>query len=126
MNERPAKDVGGTCNFSSEITSLNDGRVLRFRLLCNGTTLSWSDVIDRWQSNHSFRSFFISILIDVPFSAYFWETPPLTDATTHREFEFVLVDSPRLAGIYTDQQAFADQFALARADVSVIEFSNLV
>jgi hypothetical protein len=125
MTERPAKDAGGAGNFSSEITSLNEGRVSRFRLLCNGAPLSWSDVIDGWQRNHSFRSFFISILIDAPFSAYFWETPPLTDATINREFEFVLVDSPRLAGIYTDRQAFADQFAAARPDVSVIEFSNL-
>ena len=125
MTERPAKDAGVAKTFTTEITPLNEGRVLHFRLLCNGAPLSWSDGIDRWQNDPSFGSFFVSILVDAPFPAYFWETPPVTSATTNHEFEFVLVDSPQLAGIRTDQQAFANQFALAQPGLSVIEFENL-
>ena len=114
-----------TKTFTSEITPLNEGRVLHFRLLCDGAPLSWSDVIDRWQNDPSFRNFFVSLLVDAPFSAYFWETPPITSATTNREFEFVLVDSPQLADICTDHQAFANQFPAVQPGASVIEFSNL-
>ena len=125
MTERAAKGAGVAKAFSSEITALNEGRVLRFRLLCSGTPLSWFDVIDRWQNDETFRSFFVSILVDAPFPAYFWETPPVSSATINHEFEFVLIDSPQLAGIRTDQHAFANQFTAVQPGASVIEFSNL-
>ena len=87
--------------------------------------MSWSDVVDRWQNDSSFRSFFISVLADAPFPAYFWETPPVTRTTIDRPFEFVLVDSQSLAGVHSDQQAFANHFANAQPGESVIEFANL-
>ncbi len=111
--------------YSSEVTQLDDSRVLHFRLLRDGGPLSWSEVVDRWQNDPLFRCFFVSVLGDAPFPAYFWETPPVTSATLNREFEFVLVDSQQLAGIRPDERAFANQFASAQAGASVIEFSNL-
>ncbi len=111
--------------YSSDVKQLDDGRVLRFRMLSDGQPLSWSDVVDRWQNDPSFRHFFISIFVDAPYPAYFWETPPVTRATIGRAFEFVLVDSQQLAGVRTDQRAFANHFASAQPDASVIEFSNL-
>ena len=114
-----------TSTYSTDITQLNEGRVLRFRLLRDGRPLSWSDVVDRWQNDQSFRCYFVSVLADAPFPAYFWETPPVTSATFNREFAFVLVDSPQLAGVPTDQQAFANRFASTHPGASVIEFSNL-
>jgi len=111
--------------YSAEIAQLSEGRVSLYRLLGDGGPLSWSDVVDRWQDDKCFRSFFISILSDAPFPAYFWETPPVTRATIDREFEFVLVDSPQLVGACPDQRAFASHFASAQPGASVIEFSNL-
>jgi hypothetical protein len=111
--------------YDVDIRQLIEGRVLRFRMRRDDEPLSWSDVVDRWQNDQSFRGFFISVLADAPFPAYFWETPPVTRATIDREFEFVLVDSQSLAGVRTDQQAFANQFASARSGESVIEFANL-
>jgi len=111
--------------FSTDVEQLEESRVLRFRLRLNGEPLSWSDVVDRWQNDQSFRSFFIAVLADTPFPAYFWETPPVTRTTIDREFEFVLVDSQSLAGVRTDQQAFANHFATAQPGESVIEFANL-
>ena len=119
------KNADRASPYGAEITQLDKGRVLCFRLLRDGGPLSWLDVVDRWQHDPSFRRFFISILADAPFPAYFWETPPVTSATISREFAFVLVDSKQLAGVRADQQAFANHFASAQAGASVIEFSNL-
>jgi len=111
--------------FSADVEQLEESRVLRFRLRRDGEPMSWSDVVDRWQTDPSFRGFFISVLADAPFPAYFWETPPVTRTTIDRVFEFVLVDSQSLAGVHTDQQAFANHFATAQPGESVIEFANL-
>lgn len=125
MTDRLSSNAGPASTYSAEIAQLNKGRVLRFRLLDDGCPLSWSDVVDRWQNDQSFRCFFVSSLVDAPFPAYFWETPPVTSATIGREFEFVLVDSRQLAGAHTDQRAFASHFASAQPGASVIEFANL-
>jgi hypothetical protein len=125
MIERVTKSAGRASTYRTEITQLDKGRVLQFRLLRDGGPLSWSDVVDRWQNDPSFRRFFISILADAPFPAYFWETPPVTSATIDQKFAFVLVDSQQLAGVRADQQAFAKHFASAEPGASVIEFSNL-
>ncbi len=111
--------------FSADVEQLEESRVLRFRMRRDGEPLSWSDVVDRWQNDQSFRGFFISVLADAPFPAYFWETPPVTSATIGREFAFVLVDSQQLVGVRADQEAFANHFASAQPGASVIEFSNL-
>ncbi len=125
MSDRVSTNTGPASIYSSEITQLKKGRVLRFRLLRDGRPLSWSDVVDLWQNDQSFRYFFVSVLADAPFPAYFWETPPVTSATINGEFAFVLVDSPQLAGIRTDQRAFENRFSSAEPGASVIEFSNL-
>lgn len=125
MTETSTDNAAAANAYSSEITQLDEGRVLHFRLLYNSAPLSWSEVIDRWQNDPPFRVFFVSTLIDAPFPAYFWETPPVTSATVNAEFECVLVESPQLAGIRTDQHAFTNQFAVAQSDASAISFSNL-
>jgi hypothetical protein len=125
MNERETKSAGPTSAYSTEMTPLKGGRVSHFRLLRDGGSLTWMDVVGRWQNDRSFRRFFMSVLVDAPFPAYFWETPPVTDATINREFEFVLVDSQQMVGVRSDERAFANHFSSARADASVIEFSNL-
>lgn len=125
MTERVPKNAGLASAYSTEITQQNDDRVLRFKLLRDGRPLSWFKVVERWQNDQSFRCFFISILIDAPFSAYFWEAPPITSTTLDRQFEFVLVDSQQLARVHSDPNAFANQFASAQPGTSVIEFSNL-
>jgi hypothetical protein len=114
-----------TGQFTAEIAQLHGGRILHFRLRDGDLNLCWSDVVIRWNNDQHFREFFVSLLADAPFPAYFLETPPVTSTTFDNEFEFVLVDSPQLAGIRTEQQAFSNQFEKASADESVIEFANL-
>lgn len=111
--------------YGTEVEQLDEDRVLQIRLLRDAEPLSFSEVMTRWQDDPEFRRFFISVLADAPFSAYFWETPPVTRTTITQKFEFVLVDSKSLEGVHTDQQAFSNHFASTKPGTSVIEFSNL-
>ena len=114
-----------TMTYRADITPLRDAGVVQFRLLQGDEPLLWSDVIHRWQNNDRFRRFFGSLLVDAPFPAYFWETPPVTRARIGREFEFVLVDAPQLVDVRADERAFAEHFASAQTGTSVVECSNL-
>jgi hypothetical protein len=87
------------------------------------TTVSFADVLRRWQQDTEFRSLFNSLLADAPFAAFRWETPPLTTATANRPFEFVLLASPELASD-PDEHAFAEHFSGAAAG-GVVAFPNL-
>ena len=86
--------------------------------------MPFSEVLRLWRSDADFRTFYIALLADAPFSAYRWETPPITAATAHRPFEFVLLDSSGLAR-RPDPGAFAQHFDSAEATETVVSFPNL-
>lgn len=108
--------------YSSQREVLQDGRAHRFEILGDGSPLSYADALDRWRRDAAFRSFFLELLQEAPFSAYRWETPPVTTGTLGQPFEFALVDDPRL-DIPPDPSPFASHFA--RADTEVVVFENL-
>jgi hypothetical protein len=108
--------------WETRVDVLSNGRVRRVALLREGVTVSYAEVVDQWQTNEVFRTFFAALLAAPPFEAYFWETPPVTQATAARAFEFVLVDSPGLAGLVPDPSAFAGHFTPSQA---VATFANL-
>lgn len=112
-------------SFETELTQLEEGRVLRFRLRCNGEAMSWHSVIAHWQGDRRFRDFFISLLANAPFPAFFWETPRLTQEDLDIEFEYVLVESDRLIGVGPDRNAFASHFDNATPGTTVTRFTNL-
>jgi len=64
------------------------------------------------------------LLADAPFSAFRWETPPITTASAVRPFEFVLLDSPELA-THPDPDAFAEHFGDPAGSTDVVSFPNL-
>ena len=97
----------------------------KISLLFNNQRLTYSEVIELWQDNNAFRTFFISLLAEAPFSAYFWETPPITLSTVNREFEFVLIDSPQLARVKANSNAFRQYFQSAPPGKDIITFPNL-
>jgi hypothetical protein len=70
--------------FEYEVDILNNGWVRKFRLIRHAERLCYSDVLDLWQRDEPFRSFFISLLAEAPFSAYRWETPPVSCGTVNR------------------------------------------
>jgi hypothetical protein len=84
---------------------------------------SFADVLRAWQEDAGFRSMFNAQLADTPYTAFRWETPPVTDITVTRPFEFVVLDSPGLAR-RPDREAFAEHFGTASED-GVVVFPNL-
>jgi hypothetical protein len=98
------------------------GRGHRYRVLREGEPAQYLDVLDLWHTSDRFRSFFIEILSESPFTAYRWETPPATRLTGNRPFEFVLVDSPQLAH-RVDSAVFAEHFS--SDGQGIVTFENL-
>ncbi len=105
----------------AKIEVLQDGRVRRVQLMAGERPFTTIQIMQKWQNDRPFRTFFIGLLADAPFDAYFWETPPVTQESLQRPFEFVLVDAPQLAQVQATPHAFANYF---NAD-PIVEFANL-
>ena len=101
-----------------------DGRTHRYEITRDNAVLSFSETLGLWRDDAAFREFFLSVLSDAAFSAYRWETPPITLATAGRRFEFVLLDAPFLS-LPPDTHTFADHFARDHGNTGVVVFDNL-
>ena len=104
--------------------SLNDGRVERVVPLRDDSPIRYSRVLEYWQDDATFRSFFSSVLSDSRFSAYRWETLPITKKTADRAFEFVLLDAPALDRP-PDDRAFEQYYCTSPGRPTVVTFPNL-
>lgn len=109
--------------WSSQVESLKCDRGQKISIFCEGKRVTYSEVIELWQDDETFRLFWLSELASAPFAAYFWETPPVTLSTVHKAFEFVLVDSPHLARVTSQPSSFKKYFETACDEV--IAFPNL-
>jgi hypothetical protein len=87
-----------------------------------GRKLAFEETWNAWRSDESFRAFWIASLCEVPFDAYCWECPPVSDGNRSRPFECVFVSSPSLARMPQDPADFAEHF---RPGCSVASFENL-
>jgi hypothetical protein len=105
--------------FEAATESLDHGRMRKYSILGDGDPLSYSEVIERWQHDVAFRTFFISLLSTAPYDAFRWETPPVTSVNAQRPFEFVLLDCPQLA-VPADGRAFVACFPAAGEDQVVV------
>ena len=89
-------------------------------------TLTYSEVIAAWKTDDEFRQFFIDLLTDSPYSAFRWETPPITETTIDRDFEFVLIDTPGFATRITDTRSFQEHFIDSdEEEQGIVTFANL-
>ena len=95
--------------WQAQIEPLADGRSLQFSLQHNQAPAKYLAVLNGWQTDASFRSFFNELLANCPFDAFRWETPPVTITTIEQPFTFVLLDRPQLARP-ADRHAFAQHF----------------
>jgi hypothetical protein len=77
------------------------------------------------RADPGFRSLLIATLAAAPFPAYFWETPPLTEATSSSPWEFVLVDCAQLVDATPQPGEFAARFRALTEGASVATFGNL-
>ena len=102
-----------------------DKTVHKVRLFENNEQLHYDDVIFYWHENHEFRNFYLSVLNESPFDAFFWEHPPVTRSNIRQPYEFVLVDSPQLARASADPVPFREKFASLPPGKEVIAFENL-
>ena len=91
----------------------------RYLLTMGGRHLTFGQVIDQWQQDVAFSKFFTSTLAASRFKAYRWETPPINQANKTRQFEFTLLDEPRLAR-RPDEQTFAEHFATGESNEVVV------
>ena len=110
--------------WSARIDNLDKSRTLKIAIDAKSSPMACHDVLRAWQDNEAFRSYFIGLLVNAPYAAFRWETPPMTAATVDRPFEFVLLDTPGLAPT-ADPSAFAEHFANAASHENVVTFSNL-
>lgn len=106
------------------IQDISNERIHQYAIARGGQKITYAEALSGWQSDESFRSFFIALLQNSPFTAYRWETPPITTETTGRDFEFVLLDSPALTR-HPDRPAFAAHFAADGTDQGIVAFDNL-
>lgn len=84
-------------SWAAQVEQLTGYRGLKVTLQHDGAQVAYSSVLEAWQHQADCRSMFLKLLQNAPYSAFRWETPPITKATASRPFEFVLLDSPGLA-----------------------------
>jgi hypothetical protein len=108
--------------WSTRSEALAGVRGLRFAVEFDSRLASFADVLRAWREDADFRGLFNRLLADSPYSAFRWETPPVSNAALTRPFEFVVLDSPGLAS-HPDPDAFAEHFAGAPSGEAA--FSNL-
>lgn len=111
-------------NISINIAA-EDASVLRSQILNEGQTMSWSEVLTGWRDAPAFRRVFIDMLAAAPWESCYWETPAVSAGTLREPFEFVLVDSPLLAGVAPEPEVFREHFTGPDTSDGIAVFPNL-
>lgn len=81
--------------------------VVTTTLTRHGAPVTYAEVLVLWQADPAFVSFFSDRMRDALWSAFRWETPPITKTTASRAFEFTLSAAPELA-VRADPHPFRD------------------
>lgn len=110
--------------FDAEIENIVNKRITKYALKRHDTPLSFLEVLDLWQDNADFRTYYTRLLADSPFPAYLWETPALTQNTMTSPFEFVLINSPGFCSRRTDSRTFENYFTEDTRQ-GIVSFANL-
>lgn len=111
--------------FNATIDHIEPDRIAQYRLKHDAVALSFSDVLDLWQTNLDFRNYYTNLLASSPFSAYRWETPALTAENASQPFQFVLLNSPAFTSRKTDQATYKSYFTDEDTAQGVVSFTNL-
>jgi len=106
-----------------QISDLGRADAVRFAVRRGSEPAPYADVVEAWRSDVEFRTWFNALLAGASFTAFRWETPPVTTLTWRRPFEFVLLDCPDLAR-RPDPDAFKEHFD-ASSGSEVLAFPNL-
>lgn len=103
----------------------DDKDIHKIRLFENNDQLRYEEIILYWYENPEFRNFYISVLKESPFDAFFWENPPVTKSNIQQPYEFVLVNSLQLSRVSADPAPFLEKFVFQPSGKEVIAFENL-
>jgi hypothetical protein len=95
----------------------------RYRLLHQGDAISYERAVRGLCEEREVRELFAECLRTAPYEAFFWETPPVASESRDRGFEFVLIDSPILAGVTASPAPFARE--LGSTTDACVMFPNL-
>ena len=88
-----------------------------------GSVLSYADVFGLLIDAEEFRNYILRVFAEMPYSAFRWETPPITVSSLDKPFKFAVLDSPELDRI-PDRVTFAEFFESMEPG-EVGEFPNL-
>lgn len=110
--------------FEAVCETANGGNVRTYRFRDRGRVLSYWDVLDLWEGDPEFCDFFLSVFRQSGFASYVWETPPITTTTRGRDYEQVLHNQPRYAGMPNRKQ-YARYFDPHGAPDGIVAFDNL-
>lgn len=102
---------------------LQAGKQLKIKLFSEGAVLTFTEVLELWSNSSKFRIFYRDLLRELPFKAFFWETPPLSLENGDQAFEFVVTNSEALARVSAEKRFFNAYFEAT--EKAVIHFPNL-
>lgn len=78
-----------------------------------------------WTNDQSFCRFFASVLANVEFDAYRWETPCLTTKSLEQNFQFVVLNTRGFSARRTDPLTFQSFFKEDKNSDGIVVFENL-
>lgn len=104
--------------------TIESDQAIKYLLFENEERLTYGNFISLLKSSEPFRDFFIDLLSHIPFGAYHWETPPVTDESMDRSFEFVASRSPGI-DLPPDPGPFRSYFREQPDDREIAIFDSL-
>lgn len=111
--------MGGTGEWTMSRSASGD--IERCSLFQDGQALPFGRYFDLLQNEKGFARWYTEELKGSPFSAYFWEHPPLVTSNIDSHAEFVLVNAPLLESFHQNTAPFRSYFA----DNPVVSFRNI-
>ena len=109
-------------NISARYDLVHNG--IKYELLDDGQPISFRRFYQQMVVDENARRVFTMPIARCDFAGFFWETPPVTEATADDPFEFVVINGESLARLTPNARPFQPQFA-ANPDGDVVTFANL-
>lgn len=104
---------------------IDKDKIQKIMLFEEEKQLTFRQFFEYLKGGEAFRNFFIQLMKQAPFEAYFWETPPVTTTRLDDPFEFVFYKSNRLASVNADPLTFQKYFLQDNLGHGIVTFTNL-
>lgn len=111
--------------WNSKLEFFDRNNICRIMIEKDGQIMTFSEVIQGWKNNKSFREFYISLIASMPFESVFWESPAITYSSVNQPYECVCVNSIQLTKVQADPSPFQRHFQAAVAEETFVSFENL-